>query len=108
MTTNDLWVRQVAGRGRILRHARVGARFRLILTAPRPCRRTPRRGAAFPEMRVWGRCRSTRRLSRTSRDWRAFRSEEHTSELQSLMRIPYDVFRLTKTKTQPYQHHAQM
>src|SRR3546814_14915126 len=28
-----------------------------------------------------------------------FRSEEHTSELQSLMRISYAVFCLTKTKT---------
>src|SRR3546814_7798699 len=28
------------------------------------------------------------------------RSEEHTSELQSLMRISYDVFCLTKTKQQ--------
>src|SRR3546814_1469993 len=31
--------------------------------------------------------------------WRAFRSEEHTSELQSLMRISYAVFCLKK-KTQ--------
>src|SRR3546814_10570321 len=30
----------------------------------------------------------------------AFRSEEHTSELQSLMRISYAVFCLTKKKTQ--------
>src|SRR3546814_1857726 len=29
----------------------------------------------------------------------AFRSEEHTSELQSLMRIPYAVFCLKKTPT---------
>src|SRR3546814_3047199 len=29
----------------------------------------------------------------------ALRSEEHTSELQSLMRIPYAVFCLTKTQT---------
>src|SRR3546814_1291970 len=29
-----------------------------------------------------------------------FRSEEHTSELQSLMRIPYAVFCLTKKKQQ--------
>src|SRR3546814_6529982 len=29
------------------------------------------------------------------------RSEEHTSELQSLMRISYAVFRLKKKKTQP-------
>src|SRR3546814_8058036 len=34
------------------------------------------------------------------RDWRACsRSEEHTSELQSLMRISYAVFCLTKTTT---------
>src|SRR3546814_2068626 len=34
------------------------------------------------------------------------RSEEHTSELQSLMRISYDVFCLKKTKThdQTHQH----
>src|SRR3546814_1028793 len=30
-----------------------------------------------------------------------FRSEEHTSELQSLMRISYDVFCLKKKKTLP-------
>src|SRR3546814_7818921 len=32
------------------------------------------------------------------------RSEEHTSELQSLMRISYAVFCLKKTKTQQTQH----
>src|SRR3546814_6339577 len=32
------------------------------------------------------------------RDLRLFRSEEHTSELQSLMRISYAVFCLTKKK----------
>src|SRR3546814_2378968 len=31
-------------------------------------------------------------------NWEAFRSEEHTSELQSLMRISYAVFCLKKTK----------
>src|SRR3546814_5167491 len=35
-------------------------------------------------------------------DWRALRSEEHTSELQSLMRISYAVFCLTKKKEQNY------
>src|SRR3546814_4164465 len=42
-----------------------------------------------------------------SPDWRA-RSEEHTSELQSLMRISYAVFCLKKKKNQkrPYTHHA--
>src|SRR3546814_1315395 len=36
-----------------------------------------------------------------------FRSEEHTSELQSLMRISYAVFCLKKKKTKniPYKHH---
>src|SRR3546814_8859903 len=33
------------------------------------------------------------------------RSEEHTSELQSLMRISYDVFCLKKKKTQPTSHY---
>src|SRR3546814_8695204 len=32
------------------------------------------------------------------------RSEEHTSELQSLMRISYAVFCLKKKKTNTYQH----
>src|SRR3546814_3965033 len=36
----------------------------------------------------------------TSKRW--FRSEEHTSELQSLMRISYAVFCLKKKKTQQY------
>src|SRR3546814_10273466 len=34
----------------------------------------------------------------------AFRSEEHTSELQSLMRISYAVFCLKKKKTQTAKH----
>src|SRR3546814_5920747 len=33
------------------------------------------------------------------------RSEEHTSELQSLMRISYAVFCLKKKKTHTYTHH---
>src|SRR3546814_1577667 len=37
------------------------------------------------------------RLMARLRDWQADRSEEHTSELQSLMRISYAVFCLTKT-----------
>src|SRR3546814_1567107 len=35
---------------------------------------------------------------------RAFRSEEHTSELQSLMRISYAVFCLKKKKKQKLKH----
>src|SRR3546814_7748594 len=34
--------------------------------------------------------------------WRVVRSEEHTSELQSLMRISYAVFCLKKKNAQPY------
>src|SRR3546814_8352281 len=34
----------------------------------------------------------------TSATWKAMRSEEHTSELQSLMRISYAVFCLKKKK----------
>src|SRR3546814_9845411 len=37
---------------------------------------------------------------------RYFRSEEHTSELQSLMRISYAVFCLTKTKNTNSKHHC--
>src|SRR3546814_3893642 len=35
----------------------------------------------------------------------SYRSEEHTSELQSLMRISYAVFCLTK-KITPFEHHS--
>src|SRR3546814_2866457 len=35
----------------------------------------------------------------------SFRSEEHTSELQSLMRISYAVFCLKKKKTKKYIHY---
>src|SRR3546814_6130544 len=49
-----------------------------------------RRGAGF----VW----SSR--SRSGRIHQAIRSEEHTSELQSLMRISYAVFCLKKKKQQ--------
>src|SRR3546814_4891480 len=35
------------------------------------------------------------------------RSEEHTSELQSLMRISYAVFCLKKKKQKQHQHHQQ-
>src|SRR3546814_6214887 len=41
-----------------------------------------------------------RHLRRQGRLWIRVRSEEHTSELQSLMRISYAVFCLKKKKTQ--------
>src|SRR3546814_4644992 len=42
-------------------------------------------------------------IARDAPNWAVFRSEEHTSELQSLMRISYAVFCLKKTsnKTNP-------
>src|SRR3546814_10479010 len=40
-----------------------------------------------------------------SRQGEAMRSEEHTSELQSLMRISYAVFCLKKKKTKQPQHY---
>src|SRR3546814_1050569 len=49
------------------------------------------------------RCRGTRRAARCGRRARARRSEEHTSELQSLMRISYAVFCLKKKKKKTHQ-----
>src|SRR3546814_8072137 len=48
---------------------------------------------------------ATRRAARQRLDAkRAARSEEHTSELQSLMRISYAVFCLKKKQKQTYTH----
>src|SRR3546814_1060753 len=67
--------------------------------APRPDRRARRR-------RLLG-ARHDRGRSGRHREARCVRSEEHTSELQSLMRISYAVFCLkTKNqKTQVYNQH---
>src|SRR3546814_2879696 len=43
-----------------------------------------------------------------TRPFATSRSEEHTSELQSLMRISYAVFRLKKTKKQPNRKKQQL
>src|SRR3546814_6375505 len=55
-----------------------------------------RLGAVAAAERLWLSWRGHRRLSLLDRF--AGRSEEHTSELQSLMRISYAVFCLKKTK----------
>src|SRR3546814_8612043 len=62
------------------------------------CRSTP---SAAPSFRQVARASSMRLLSKRKK-----RSEEHTSELQSLMRISYAVFCLKKKKktTQKTQH----
>src|SRR3546814_8220583 len=49
-------------------------------------------------------CRKTR-TTRTTSSIASNRSEEHTSELQSLMRISYAVFCLKKKKTRLNLHH---
>src|SRR3546814_8905884 len=59
--------------------------------SPMPCRVTKPVGGQPPRIR-WNSCRS-------------IRSEEHTSELQSLMRISYAVFCLKK-KTKIYKNHT--
>src|SRR3546814_5271753 len=48
------------------------------------------------------RCRSGQRRNRDGRPQTRQRSEEHTSELQSLMRISYAVFCLKKKKNNIY------
>src|SRR3546814_9012490 len=60
--------------------------FRAWLAPPPSCRRARRPGGFWPEKRSPG----------------AIRSEEHTSELQSLMRISYAVFCLQKKKNTLY------
>src|SRR3546814_3603763 len=56
---------------------------------------------------VYGVCTACHRLQAGARHacpiW-GMRSEEHTSELQSLMRISYAVFCLKKTKSNPNSH----
>src|SRR3546814_8423058 len=72
----------------------------------RPSPRTEESGRGVEEWAV-GRAD---RAGRVSADRRAGRSEEHTSELQSLMRISYAVFCLKKKKKErssKYTHHTQ-
>src|SRR3546814_7171483 len=52
----------------------------------------------FPHSRTSYRQRKLDSLSSSLNSWRVIRSEEHTSELQSLMRISYAVFCLKKKK----------
>src|SRR3546814_9543873 len=83
--------------------------YTTLFRSPPPARAGARRDAArAPRGRVRGRGRPRGRLRpgrgraarQGDRDRRAdARSEEHTSELQSLMRISYAVFCLKKKKT---------
>src|SRR3546814_6197512 len=70
------------------------------------CRCSAARSASrAPRSPAWRRTRSPLRASATRRKAVA-RSEEHTSELQSLMRISYAVFCLTKKKTHLQTHQS--
>src|SRR3546814_9642721 len=86
---------------RSVRHRRIPRRQHLHLGHPRPAAvaargPTPRRPASLEPQRQ---SHDTRAEPRGARD----RSEEHTSELQSLMRISYAVFCLKKKKQTNYQ-----
>src|SRR3546814_9913138 len=68
---------------------------------PCPARTLERRGAGVVGADI-GAIRVERGATRVARFQRSRRrSEEHTSELQSLMRISYAVFCLKKKKTKP-------
>src|SRR3546814_3109373 len=86
--SSDLWrrrrARQCDSRAVAERHGHSGPRPQARRTMERRCP-APRRGCGFQPR---GRERQ-----------RSGRSEEHTSELQSLMRISYAVFCLKKKKT---------
>src|SRR3546814_5823050 len=79
------------------------------LARPQACRRPQQRLSAFlrlqhvgaPPFRIPSDLAST---PRTCSALPTMRSEEHTSELQSLMRISYAVFCLKKKKKQPHNH----
>src|SRR3546814_3579448 len=57
---------------------------------------------AADNVSVWARFAQPSRLLWSADDLARQRSEEHTSELQSLMRISYAVFCLNKTNQQTY------
>src|SRR3546814_8356855 len=89
---NNSAVRGVFGAGAVVRGNPRGHRL--------PAGRPPSFGVRPPPVRV--RSRASRRLRLSIVDRRrgdTNRSEEHTSELQSLMRISYAVFCLKKKKT---------
>src|SRR3546814_10526885 len=60
--------------------------------------RRVRHGELVPAFRTHARCVEPKPVQNRERHRMDFRSEEHTSELQSLMRISYAVFCLKKKK----------
>src|SRR3546814_9174060 len=92
------WVSEMPGRNWIMQAGRSAMRW-----IAAPSRSWIIAGTAQPARARWS-SRSTKK-GRSSAFTR-FRSEEHTSELQSLMRISYAVFCLKKQKQQKHLHHT--
>src|SRR3546814_7188788 len=92
--TCELLRRRVSPQLRLaMRESLPMAREHAVLGTVQPCRQLIEACAAFEQA-------TTRMLG-----FEAARSEEHTSELQSLMRISYAVFCLKKKKTRQYENH---
>src|SRR3546814_3936702 len=108
--SSDLCLESLAHRG--ARHAEFGGKFDLVepgagaqLTVHNLVgqifTQTVGQGGFFRHARErFRRCNSDSTIAETRPAYRIFRSEEHTSELQSLMRISYAVFCLKKKKQQ--------
>src|SRR3546814_1896654 len=71
---------------------------RQALSHPRPGRQAKFEPQPAPALRLLRKVRPRARPNRSATTYESCRSEEHTSELQSLMRISYAVFCLKKTK----------
>src|SRR3546814_1011823 len=82
----------------VRRRLRVPQVRRQLHARPDHHRRRVQRRAVGRDLRRLRRQRAVRGVQRAA-DARRLRSEEHTSELQSLMRISYAVFCLKKKKT---------
>src|SRR3546814_1234000 len=89
------------------KHSRSASRRNALLSAtstggPAPGQRSIVAGNLplpfVPLLRFNRHCGNGAGFRSSERDWLAGRSEEHTSELQSLMRISYAVFCLKKKK----------
>src|SRR3546814_13432205 len=77
---------------------------RALFSTPRQARLFHRRVSVCVEIACWIR-NAWRRFAGQGRNFAAIRSEEHTSELQSLMRISYAVFCLKKKKQFNHNHY---
>src|SRR3546814_10073296 len=89
-----------AGDGSVQSGPAAGRRRTAQARAPAPGRRDARRRSALPDPES-GLAPRDADQDAAQPAWRVPRSEEHTSELQSLMRISYAVFCLKKKKKVP-------